>query len=339
MKAVKALALLAFMGGTMLAQDRPQFVWQGQVDGIDILYLRGNKVDVRVQEGAPIQQGQFHFYDPLPDARLNARLEVIEGRGYVHIIDQPRLDNQYTLAISIEDRQPGSSFYSLALYWDASTRRFESSRSAPRRDALTWSGRVDEEAIVSCQDGSCTSSAPHGAPVAEERFNFSRPLPHREVDVRIDDRDGRGDIRVLEQPSRRNNYTARIAIHDPLAGAAEYSFKLVWDRPNSKETAPVIAPQRGLVWSGVVDGRVRVTIEGGASFSEVIEGGPITSEHAVQLRPLPPVSDLNPSLRKLRGRGQVAIVEVPSEKDHYRLVFEISDPEPGSDTYEVEVDW
>ncbi len=46
-----------------------------------------------------------------------------------------------------------------------------------------------------------------------------------------------------------------------------------------------------------------------------------------------------PAIRKLRGRGQVSIVESPSEKNNYRLVFEIDDPEPGADDYEVELDW
>ena len=136
MKAVKALALLMFIAGTMLAQDRPNRTAAIRLAGPGGWHRHfvpaWNKVDVRVQEGAPIQQVQFHFYDPLPDARSNARLEVIQGRGYVHVIDQPRLDNQYTLAISIEDRQPGSSFYSLALYWDASTRRFEFALVAPQ---------------------------------------------------------------------------------------------------------------------------------------------------------------------------------------------------------------
>ena len=50
-------------------------------------------------------------------------------------------------------------------------------------------------------------------------------------------------------------------------------------------------------------------------------------------------SDVRPAIRKLRGRGQVSIVESPSEKNNYRLVFEIDDPEPGADDYEIELDW
>lgn len=328
------LALTPFL----TAEERPQFIWRGEVDGIDVLYVRGNHVDVRVQEGAPVERSQFHFYDPLPEVRQDARLEVIEGRGDVHIIDQPRIDNDYTLAVSIEDRQPGSSFYSLALRWDASNRAFEGSRTSGRRDTLTWTGRVDQEAVVSCREKNCTAQAAEGAPVANERFKFSRPLPHRDVEVNLEGAEGRGEIRLVEQPRERNNYTARVSIRDPPSGSGEYSFTLVWNRPNGKEADPVYT-QRGLLWSGVVDGRVRVTIQGGASFSEVIEGGPVTHEIAQVLEPLPAHSDLMPMIHKLQGRGPVALVESPSEKNHYSLVFEIDDPQPGSDAYAVEVDW
>ncbi|HEX5226151.1 MAG TPA: hypothetical protein VFW44_00495, partial [Bryobacteraceae bacterium] len=92
-------------------------------------------------------------------------------------------------------------------------------------------------------------------------------------------------------------------------------------------------------WTGTVTGRVRVTLQGGASFSEVVEGAPVKGEHADILRPLPQRADLMPQIRKLRGRGRVSILESPSEKNNYRLVFEIADPGPGADDYDVELEW
>jgi hypothetical protein len=333
---VRTLALLSFPW-ILCAQDRPQFVWQGEVDGVAILHLHGKRAQVQIQEGAPVQRQQFRFNDPLSESGQNVRLQVLEGRGYVHILDQPRLENGYTLAVSVEDRQPGSAFYSIALYWDASNRFFEASRTKSAQ--VSWSGRVDEEAIVSCQAKSCVSSAGQGAPVANERFKFSRPLPDRDVDIKLDQAQGRGQIRLVEQPRQRNRYTARVSIRDPQSGAGEYSFTLVWDQPGNTP-APALEPAgRGLLWNGVVDGRIRVTVQGGATFSEVMEGQPIRGERSQMLRPLPARSDLAPAIQKLNGRGRVAIVESPSEKNNYRLVFEIDDPEPGSDNYEVELDW
>ncbi len=318
------------------AQDRPQFIWHGDVDGIDILYLRAKHLDVQVKEGAPVAGQQFHFYAPLPDTRQDARLEVRQGRGYVHIIDQPRIENHYTLAVSIEDRQPGVSPYSIALYWDTSNRGFERSG---RTDKVTWSGRVDEEALISCQDKTCSSSAGRGGPVAEEHYKFSRPLPHRDVEVTLEDQQGRGEVRLVEQPRERNNYMARVSIRDPQSGSGEYSFTLVWSRPKNKELLPVIEAERGMIWHGTVAGRARVTIKGGSAISEVDRGGSIAAERADFLRTLPASSDLHPAVKKLSGRGDVQIVEYPSEKNNYRLVFEITDSGSGASNYEIEVDW
>jgi hypothetical protein len=337
---IGALGVVLLLGRAvgLGAQDRPQFVWQGQVDGKIILHLAGKRLAVQVQDGAPVERQKFHFSDALPESRQAVRLEVLEGRGSVQVIDQPNIENHYTLAVSIQDLQSGASFYSIALYWDTSDTPFE--RSAEKTNKVVWTGRVDEQAIVSCHKQTCVSSAEQGAPVADERFKFSRPMPDRDSDVRLEVPQGRGEIRVIEQPRQRNNYTARVSIRDPQSGAGEYSFTLVWNRVNSKDSAPIPEPTgRGFLWSGTVAGRVRVTVKGGASFSEVLNGAPLSGEHGEMLRPLPARADLTPMIQKLRGRGQVSIVESPSEKNNYRLVFEIDDPGPGADSYEVELDW
>jgi hypothetical protein len=335
MRAVKLLPVL-FFPCILLAQNRPQFVWQGEVDGIVVLHLLDNRLDVQVQEGAPVEHPRFQFHDRLPATRQDARLEIQEGRGYAHIIEQPRLDNHYTLAVSIEDRQPGSSHYSIALYWDTSNNAVEA--HAGRSDKMAWSGRVDQEATISCHAKSCFSATLSGAPVADERFKFSRPLPGRDVQVKLEQPEGRGEIRLVEQPRERNQYTARVSIHDPQSGSADYSFALVWARDGSKEPDLSYAGP-GVMWSGMVEGRVRVAIQGGAAFSEAVTGHGVTGERADFLRPLPSRSDLSPVAKKLRGRGEVQIVESPSDKNHYRLVFEIHNPEGGADNYEIEVDW
>jgi hypothetical protein len=320
----------------------PQFVWQGQVDGIAILHLRGKNLAVQIQQGDPVERQQFHFSDALPDTQQQVRLEVLEGRGYVRVTDQPSIENHYALAVAIEDRQPGSAFYSIALYWDVSDNRFE--RGASKTDSLTWSGRVQHAAVINCQKKTCVSSAEQGAepgaPVADEHFKFTKPLPDRDAEVRLEQVDGRGEIRLIEQPRESNHYTARVSIRDPGPGISDYVFTLVWNRTSRKEPGPIPEPAgRGLLWTGRVDGRVRVTVQGGASFSEVVEGARVIGEHAEIFRALAARSDVTPVIRKLRGRGPVTIVEPPSEKNNYRLVFEIDDRDPGADDYEVELDW
>jgi hypothetical protein len=330
------VSLLFFVAAC--AQDRPEFIWQGQVDGIAILRLHGNHLEVQIQEGAPVTGQQFHFYHALPGSRQDARLRVIEGRGFVHILEQPKIENDFTLAVSIEDRQPGVSPYSIALSWDASDRMYERSRGEGRTETIAWSGRVDDEAMVSCQGQSCVSRVAHGAPVAAEHVKLSRPLPSQAVDVTLAQKNGRGEIRLVEQPSERNHYTARVSIRDSQAGSSDYSFKLEWNRPNSKEPVPVPVG-RGLLWSGSVSGRARITVRGGAAMSQALDGGRVEGGRGDFAVPLPARSDLHPAVKLLRGRGSAAIIEMPSEQNNYELVFEIVDPGPGADRYEVELDW
>jgi predicted enzyme related to lactoylglutathione lyase len=71
----------------------------------------------------------------------------------------------------------------------------------------------------------------------------------------------------------------------------------------------------------------------------VVSGGPIGNEQAVVDRALPHRSDLSTTLRKVQGRGTVAIVESPSEPNGFSLVFEVRDPGPGADDYMIEVGW
>jgi hypothetical protein len=323
----------------LCAQDRPQFIWQGDVDGIDVLYLRDNIVDVRIQQGAAVANERFQFFDRLPQTRQDLKLEVRQGRGYVHIIDQPRLENGYTAAISIEDRQEGRAFYSIAVYWDASNRFFEGAHSPGRSDQLVWLGRVDEEALISCRAKTCVSKATQGAPVAGESFKFSKALPNKDVEVALESALGRGQIRLVEQPRQSNDYTAQVSIRDPQSGSGEYSFTLSWGRPSGKQLPQIATAERGLMWSGTVEGHVRVALQSGSAFSEVVQGKPIKGEHVEFIRPMPSRSDVQPLLKKLVGRGRVEIVEYPSHTNRYRLVFEITDSGDGADTYEIEVDW
>ena len=333
---VCVITLAPTFAQTDLTETKPQMVWQGQASGTTFLYVRAKRLRVESKDGATVENQRYRFRDSLPQFRQDVRLHVAEGRGYVHIVEQPRADNDYTLTLAIEDRQEGSSFYSLALYWDAGgifDRPEERGRSQ-----IKWSGRVEDEVVVSCSRNRCTSEASRGVPAMQEHFKFSRPLPQTDVEVRLENAEGRGDIRLVEQPAERNGYTARVQIRDPQSGTGDYAFKLSWKNAGHG-TAERQVSETGLVWSGRVQGTVRVTVHGGGAMSAVVAGQPVTGERAVFERPLPARSDLTPSLRKRQGRGTVDIVEFPGSRNGYQLVFEIRDSGAGSDLYEVEVSW
>jgi hypothetical protein len=335
--------LLLALCPLLLAQEQPQLVWEGQVDGASLLRVRGNRIDLEERQGLPVQRQRFRFFERLPDSRLSVRLAVVEGRGEVRILEQPRLENNYTLAVLIDDRQGGSSFYSLAFYWESRGGFFPPSprgttSSSDRMESLTWSGRVDDEAVVSCRREECVVEAARGAGVTRDRFRFSRALPSRDTQVSLDRTEGRGQIRLLQQPREENGYTAQVGIRDPSGGAGDYSFTLVWARPTREEPGSAIA-RRGLLWSGRVDGRVRVIVEGSSTQVEVLTGAPVANPRAEFSRALPARNNPDATVRRLRGRGRVEILEFPSARNGYRLIFEIDDSGGGAADYEVEVGW
>ncbi len=332
----KAILLAILSAGRL--QDQPQMIWEGQVDGVSILRIRGNQIDIEEVRGLPVQRQRARFFERLPERRQIVRLEVVEGRGRVRVLEQPRADNNYTLSVEIDDHQSGSSWYSLAFYWAGGRDSWLgpplSQEGAGER--LWWSGRVDGEAVVHCRRDFCEAETTQGAPVTRDRFRFTRPLPARRVLVSLEEKQGRGEVRLLEQPREENEFTARVLIRDPQRGAGDYSFVLVW-APPARGESPIA--RRGMIWRGAVDGTVRVTLQGSQAWAEVISGAPVEDEQAEFIRPLPARNLPDATVRKLRGRGRVQILEYPSARNGYRLVFQIEDPKAGSDRYQVEVSW
>ncbi len=239
MIAARALFLFALPWSFAAAQPAPQFTWKGRVDGTVVIYLHRNSVEVEDVQGNRLPRQDFHFYAGLPDSRQEVRLEVSKNRGAVHISQQPRLENNYTAAVTIEDLQDGQGEYAFALYWkEQRGSLFDADPEFNRRPELEevkWSGSVDGEAIVECRQKSCRAVTQMGARVAKERARFSRALPLEPVTLRLGDTQGRGDIRIIEQPSAQNGYTVRVLIRDRQAGAGEYAFVLAWERNRRRD--------------------------------------------------------------------------------------------------------
>ena len=348
--ALRILALLVCSSAAYAASaGSPQFLWDGDVDQTAILSIRGDQLRVSTPRGGAVEHQRWRFFAPLADSHQDVRLEVRAGRGSVRIAQQPTLANNYMVEIQIDDPQDGRGHYSIALYWEADsdqTRRWHDrgwqgdSSVAGRREEtgkLTWRGHVEGDATVSCHASSCRTEVRGGMPVSHERVRFTRPLPESEVAVSLE-RDSQY-IRVLEQPLRSNGYTTSVEISDECGGNRDCSFTLSWREPDVGEAPEKREAVRGMVWSGRVSGTVRVMVRDSSTVSEVLNGGPTANELALFDRPLPHQSGLSPAIRKLQGRGAAAIVQAPSEKNGFSLVFEVRDPGPGADDYAVELDW
>ncbi len=237
----------------------------------------------------------------------------------------------------------------------------------------TWSGIVDAETIVLFRGRQAFTTAVRGQRTTQEQTNFTAPLPRQDVTVRLEGQQGRGQIELLEQPGADNNYTAKVRVLDDSGGASNYSFTLSWNdaggvannnnrgrnnRNDSYNDGNVLTPggiDNGSIgndrrqnrqntnysggnvirWSGRVDNKVQVIVQGNRVYSQRVEGAEVSDERIDMGSPLPYNAAGNVEINKLRGRGDVRILS----KDGDRVVIEIRDNDGGADTYEVELRW
>jgi hypothetical protein len=110
---------------------------------------------------------------------------------------------------------------------------FGSSESV-NAQTMTWRGTVDDVVEVTIRGRRADTVTVSGRQYRDGNARFSgrdrRGGRNRDVGrARVRKEDGRGRVRVIQQPSRRNNYTTIIRIEDPKSGADRYRFTVEWD--------------------------------------------------------------------------------------------------------------
>ncbi len=328
-------------------RDISRFRWSGIVDGTTFVYVRGRQVQVESRSGLPVQRQRYDFTDPLPRASVQLGLSVLEGRGRVRLVEYPQSRNDYTAIVRIDDNSGGRDVYSFELQWYDRNRRDENGGwggNNPRNaDGVIWRGRVDGESIIRFRGDQSWDETVSGYGVSNARYNFSAPLPQRQVSVNLTNNDGRGDVVILEQPSRRNDYTAAVRVRDRRGGSDNYTFTLAWEKQRYRDDDNGGWPSdgnrvRGLRWTGRVDGRDLIFIRGNQLWVDHREGQQIRDEDYRFYQSLPNANRFV-AVRKLNGRGTAQVVEQPSRNNNYTAAILIDDRDGGADRYEIEVEW
>jgi len=98
----------------------------------------------------------------------------------------------------------------------------------PSQGRAFWRGTVDKEVHLVLQRRSLETRTVDGATYNNVNFSFTSSLPTRNVTVEVIKKKGRGIVRILEQPSRDNDYTAIVQILDEDGGAKEYELEINW---------------------------------------------------------------------------------------------------------------
>ena len=95
--------------------------------------------------------------------------------------------------------------------------------------SMEWRGTVDDSIQVVIRNRNARIRHINGRFIDDARFNFDGRAPRNNSDVRVEKRDGRGRVFVVQRPSRRNNFTTIVQIDDPKGGSDRYRFTLYWD--------------------------------------------------------------------------------------------------------------
>jgi len=89
--------------------------------------------------------------------------------------------------------------------------------------------QVDDQVEVSVHRDLVAVHRLSGQESRDDGSECNLPLPDRDLrEFRFEVVDSRNEIRLVEEPSRRNDFTARVAIRDSSGGFGRYHFRLSW---------------------------------------------------------------------------------------------------------------
>jgi len=90
--------------------------------------------------------------------------------------------------------------------------------------------QVDNEVEVHMRGEQVTVRTISGQDARDDGSECNAPLPNRDVGgFSFEVKDSRNEIRMLAEPSRRNDYEAVVRIRDGSGGFGRYHFRLSWD--------------------------------------------------------------------------------------------------------------
>ena len=97
---------------------REVYEWAGVVDKEIQIQLRGNRAYVRPIGEGDNRQSRGRIVSGLPSQPGNLVIQRLEGRGEVHVIEQPSARNNYTATFRIRDPRGGADRYRVAVYFE-----------------------------------------------------------------------------------------------------------------------------------------------------------------------------------------------------------------------------
>jgi hypothetical protein len=104
-----------------------------------------------------------------------------------------------------------------------------SENASAQAGSMEWSGSVDDTVQIIIRGRNARANTLSGAETYNERAYFNGRLPRENVRVMVNKTNGRGRVYVVQQPNRRNGFTAIVQIVDNKGGRDRYGFTLSWE--------------------------------------------------------------------------------------------------------------
>ena len=91
-----------------------------------------------------------------------------------------------------------------------------------------WQGQVDGSDHIVLRGNRVSIRHLQSQPIVNPSYDLRTSLPRYPVIVNLRQSRGRGDVRIVEQPTARNNYAVTILVEDRSGGSDFYEFELTW---------------------------------------------------------------------------------------------------------------
>ena len=98
-----------------------------------------------------------------------------------------------------------------------------------RAQSMEWRGTVDDVIQIKIRNRNARVQQVSGKSTYDDDFSFNGRAPREGGNARVNKRDGRGRVFIVQQPNRRNNFTTIVQIDDSKGGADRYRFNVYWD--------------------------------------------------------------------------------------------------------------
>ena len=249
--------------------------------------------------------------------------------------------------------------------------------SAQDRQLFTWTGRVDREIQLAMRGRSVWTRSSDQDDEGRSRTRVSAGLPRSSGYVRVERRDGRGEVDVIQQPNSWNDYTTIIRIRDRSGGSDRYRIEAFWndrdgrwdrsredddwDRDNNGgwergdsragSRLPRVEPRdrsndgygygnrTALRWTGSVDDEVEIRIQGRRVDYRTLSGAGVRDVRSDVMGEGLPRRDVQLVVARRSGRGTVYVVQQPNASNGYVAILRVRDPQGGYGYYDFDLSW